>query len=526
MASAKKAKADAPVEFRSLDGSGNNLADVGMNAAGAAFDRSTPAHFADGVSVPLDGFPNARDISNTVVAGESPDNPQGLSGYIYAWGQFIDHDLDLMKGGGPDFSVTGSDGVTIPVLRTADAPGTGAGTGVPAADVNLISGWLDGSMIYGSDLATANHLRAQDGSGHLRTSEGDNLPIENGLFLAGDVRAQENPSLTALQTLFVREHNFQVDKLHGEHPEWNGDQLYNQARAIVGAEIANITYEEFLPHVVGKHAIAKYHGYDPSVDASITEEFAGAAYRWGHSTVSEETSHLSNDRVETNVRELKDVFFQDANEFVGPNLNGADETLRHLTDDLAPAMDIHIVEDLRNFLVDPPNAIDLAATNIQRQHDIGTGTLNETRTALGLTPYTDFGQITSDQATVEALKTAFGTVDKIDLWTGGLAESSVQGALLGQTFGKIVADQFQDLRDGDRLWFENQLDKQAVKEIQKTTLADVIMRDTDTTPAFNIQKDVFVSFDGGKPHGNKHVVASAVDDTNAHLDIHQLDLLA
>src|SRR5215217_5681086 len=181
MASAKKAKGDAAVEFRSFDGSGNNVADPSMNAAGSAFDRSTPAHFADGVSIPLDGFPNARDISNIVVQGESPENPQGLSGMIYAWGQFVDHDLDLMKGGGPDFSVTGSDGVTIPVARTADAPGTGSGTGVPAADVNLITGWLDGSMIYGSSAATANHLRAQDGSGHLLTSDGDNLLIENGL---------------------------------------------------------------------------------------------------------------------------------------------------------------------------------------------------------------------------------------------------------------------------------------------------------------------------------------------------------
>jgi peroxidase len=523
--------APAPVEFRTIDGSGNNLVDLGMNAAGAAMERSTPAHFADGVSVPLDGFPNPRDISNIVVQGESPDNPQGLSGYIYAWGQFIDHDLDLMKGGGPDFSVHGSDGVTVPVARAADAPGTGPGTNVPAAAVNNITGWLDGSMVYGSDAATADHIRAHDGSGHLLTSAGNNLPIENGMFLAGDVRAQENPSLTALQTLFVREHNFQVDKLHAAHPDWDGEHLYQQARAIVGGEIENITFSEFLPHVVGKHAIDKYHGYDPHVDASITEEFAGAAYRWGHSTVSEETSHLSNDRVETDIRELKDVFFQNVKDFEAGG--GADATLRHLSDDLAPAMDVHIVEDLRNFLADPPNAIDLAATNIQRQHDLGTGTLNETRAALGLKPYTDFSQITNDKATVDALKAGFGTIDKVDLWTGGLAEKSVKGALLGETFGKIVADQFQDLRDGDRLWFENQLDKATVKEIQHTTLADVILRDTDTTPAFGLQKDVFVSFDAGKAHPPKAIqslvsaVETAVDAIQHKIDgLHHFDLFA
>lgn len=518
----------APIEFRTIDGSGNNLADPTMNAASVAMDRSTPAHFADGISVPLDGFPNARDISNIVVKGESPDNPFGFSGYVYAWGQFIDHDLDLMKGGGPDISVTGSDGVVVPVARAADAPGTGPGTDHPAAAVNKISGWLDASMIYGSDAATANHLKAADGSGHLATSAGNNLPIENGMFLAGDVRAQENPSLTALQTLFVREHNFQVDKLHAAHPDWTGDHLYDMARAIVGGEITNITYKEFLPKVVGNNVIPKWHGYDSHVDASITEEFAGAAYRFGHSTVSEETSKLDNNRTEHDILALKDAFFQDPAAFAANG--GADAVLRHLSDDLHPKMDVHIVEDLRNFLADPPNAIDLAATNIQRQHDLGLGTLNETRAALGLKPYTSFDQITDDKATVDALHTAFGTVDKVDLWTGGLAEKSANGGEVGQTFGKIIANQFDALQTGDRLNFHNQLDKATVKEIEKTTLADIILRDTDTTQAFNLQKDVFVSSDGG--HGNGHGVgvAGAAGASGApgavaiNFDLHGVDL--
>ena len=64
-------------------------------------------------------------------------------------------------------------------------------------------------------------------------------------------RAAENPGLTALQTLFVREHNYQVDQLALQHPDWTGDHLYQEARAIVGAEIAHITYDEFLPKLLG-----------------------------------------------------------------------------------------------------------------------------------------------------------------------------------------------------------------------------------------------------------------------------------
>ena len=81
-----------------------------------------------------------------------------------------------------------------------------------------------------SDAATAASLRTSDG--HMKTSAGNNLPIDpnSGMFLAGDVRADENPDLTSLQILFVREHNFQIDRLHELHPNWSGEQLY-QMRA-------------------------------------------------------------------------------------------------------------------------------------------------------------------------------------------------------------------------------------------------------------------------------------------------------
>src|SRR5215510_8289802 len=54
------------VEFRSIDGSGNNVTNGQLNAAGADFTRIGPAHFADGISAPVDG-PNPRMISNVVV---------------------------------------------------------------------------------------------------------------------------------------------------------------------------------------------------------------------------------------------------------------------------------------------------------------------------------------------------------------------------------------------------------------------------------------------------------------------------
>jgi hypothetical protein len=485
------------IEYRSFDGSGNNLGDTTMNAAGSDFTRIGPARFSDGVIAMVTDAPNARTVSNIVVDGNGDlRNPEGLSGMMYAWGQFVDHDLDLSFSDGKthiDIAIPANDPTltasSISMTRALIDPATGH-DGKPAAAINRITGWLDGSQIYGSDATTAASLRTADG--HMITSAGDNLPIVNGQYVAGDIRVQENPDLTSLQVLFVREHNYQVDKLAAEHPDWTGDHLYQQARAIVSAEIAHITYDEFLPHLLGSNAIGPYRGYNPNVDATITEEFAGAAFRFGHSIVSADLQKIDEQGGDLGpALSLKDAFFQSTADFAADG--GAAGHLRHLAGDLSNALDVHIVDDLRNFLDVPPVAMDLAAINIQRGRDLGLGTLNETRVALHLNPYTDFSQITSDATTAAALKAAYGNVNAIDLWMGGLAENHSPGAMIGETFGLIIAQQFNNLRAGDRLWYENQgLDPRTLDEIEDTTLSDLILRNTDTQ---NMQSDAFVFYD-------------------------------
>jgi len=487
---------EATVNFRPIDGASNDPGGQSFNATNTDFARIGEANFADGISSLVDG-PNPRTISNVVVGeGDAAvPNAEGLSGFMYAWGQFIDHDLDLARSDGtthmdvqiPAGDPNFPDGSSISITRAVIDPATGAGTGHPATAVNSITGWLDASMIYGSDDQTAASLRLPDG--HLKSSAGGNLPIVDGAFVAGDVRVAENPSLTALQTLFLREHNQQVDLLHAQHSEWTGDQLYNQARAIVNAEIAHITYSEFLPHLLGPDALGDYQGYDPSVDPRITLEFAGAAFRFGHSIVSEDTERIDNFGAVTGpALDLKDTFFMTPAEFASDG--GADGFLRHLGSDESQAMDARIVDDLRNFLFDSPVSMDLAAINIQRGHDLGLPTLNDTREALGLTPYSDFSQITDDQGTVSTLEKAFGTVDEIDLWTGGLSERHAADAMVGETFQQIIAHQFEVLRDGDPFWYQNQgLDAQTFANIGNTTLSDIIERNTDTIA---MQDDAFV----------------------------------
>jgi len=125
--------------------------------------------------------------------------------------------------------------------------------------------------------------------------------------------------------------------------------------------------------------------------------------------------------------------------------------------------------------------------------------------ALGLKAYTSFTEISSDPAIAASLQAAYGSVDKLDLWIGGLAENHGQGAMVGETFQIIIANQFEALRDGDRLWYENQgFDRRTLNQINDTQLSDLILLNTDVE---HIQNDVFRYVDR---HGSDSVVDPSV----------------
>lgn len=98
-------------------------------------------------------------------------------------------------------------------------------------------------------------------------------------MVAGDVRANENIGLTSIHTLFAREHNRIVDEL----PDYLDEEIKFQiARKVVTAQQQYITYNEFLP-AMGVD-LDPYHGYDETVDPSISNEFATVGYR-AHSLI-------------------------------------------------------------------------------------------------------------------------------------------------------------------------------------------------------------------------------------------------
>jgi peroxidase len=532
--------------FRSYDGTGNNLAHPDWGSTGEALLRVGPVRYADGISAPAPqggvGRPSARVISNTIVAQTTPDrviSDRLLSAMAYGWGQFIDHDMDLTSNavpaepfnipvptGDPFFDPNGTGTQVIFFNRSEHVPGTGTSTSNPRQQPNDITAFLDASMVYGSDPVTAGALRTHSG-GRLKSSPGpdgvigtadDWLPFNNQtyfpgfhetggdgtgafhiandahivpdsqLFMAGDVRVNENIELTSLHTLFMREHNRIADALRADNPSFSDETLYQLARRQVGAEIQVITYKEWIPAVLGSNALPAYVGYNPTVNPGIATEFSTALFRVGHSMLGDDVEFIANDG--TPVRDgisLADAFFNP------PQLTqqGISPILKYLGSDPSSEIDNSITDPVRNFLFGPPGAggFDLASLNIQRGRDHGIANYNAVRVAYGLPAVTSFSQISSNPTIQAKLQQLYQNVDNIDLWVGALAEDHVAGSSTGRLIRAGLIDQFTRLRDGDRFWYQLVYSPadQAFLENNRT-LADLIRLDT---AADVIQDNIF-----------------------------------
>lgn len=484
---------EMPSEVRSIDGTGNNPNDHFWGSVGQRLIRMASAAYGDGIST-LAGAdrPSAREVSNVLSEMNIGQvlNDRGLSAFVYVWGQFIDHDLGLSESdehgeaidiavpeGDLWFDPTGSGEAVIPMTRTPIAEGTGTSVDNPAQQFNQITAFIDGSMVYGSDAATAERLRTFVG-GRMAISEDGLLPMdESGMVIAGDVRASENVGLTAIQTLFVREHNRLADEISGSDPEATDEEIYQRARLVVTGLIQSITYNEFLPALLGEHAMEPYRGYDASVNPGIANEFSTAAFRLGHSVLRDEVGFMSNDgRESQDEMELKDAFFHASM----LEETGIDSLLKYDASVWAQEVDLGVVDSLRNFLFGPPGAggLDLVAMNIQRGRDHGLSDYNSTREAYGLNRVESFDQITSDVSLQQKLTSLYGSVDNIDLWVGLMAEDHQDDASVGELTSKIIADQFRRTRDGDRFFYRNVLNDLEIESLERSTLADVIERNT------------------------------------------------
>ncbi|MEM1186656.1 MAG: peroxidase family protein [Planctomycetota bacterium] len=499
-----------PVDFRNIDGTDNNLANPTWGAAGVPMIRTAPYGYSDGADAPAGADrASARAVSNAVAAAiAAKANDKDASDYLWQWGQFLDHDIVETPVGDEEFDIAVPLGDVFfdPFSTGTQVISLDRSTGVVVdgkrEQQNNITAYIDGSVVYGSEHDRADWLRTFDGDGTLKVSEGNLLPFNtDGLhnapsdhdptfFLAGDIRASEQAALTAIHTLFVREHNRRAAQIRTQQPNLSGDDVYEQAKAITTAHIQAVTYNEFLTLLLGRGAIQPYGGYDDSINAGISNEFATAAYRVGHTMLSETLQRYGPGMLPhyAGHLDLADAFFD-------PDVTvefGIEPLLRGLCRQNAQEIDNEVVDAVRNFLFGPPGAggFDLASLNIQRGRDHGLASYNEIRAAFGRPPANTFAQVTSNASLQASFASVYDSPDDIDAWVGLLAEDHKPGAMVGETLRRVIRDEFVRLRDGDRFWYERYLPGHLVNEVRNTRLGDIINRNLEDG-GDNLPRDVF-----------------------------------
>ena len=376
-------------------------------------------------------------------------------------------------------------------------------------NMNIISGLLDTSNVYGSDTKVATCLRSFE-DGKLLVDENGLLPVAGasaGGFgvQAGDARAPEMPALSAMHALWMREHNRICDLIKQKKPFATDEYLYQNARRILNAEFQNVVYSEQIPIVEGPASIEKYNlgisvdgtSYNPKVNPSILAEFSTASNRYGHSLVQ--------GRVDVHNIDLSyDHTYQLADNLLNPaeyNGNGFDKIIAGLTQQPSQKFDrlmtIDLTQRMFRGIFTPPGAdygLDLASLNIQRGRDHGLPSYYELYNLIGDSsdPHRDMScwsrrpRVFSEE-NWNLLRNVYKHPRDIELFSGGLLDERPNGLnsnpILGSMFATINSIQFSRLKDGDRFFFTHTngaagFSRNARQAIMARKMSDIICDNT------------------------------------------------
>uniref|UniRef100_A0A1S4GUJ9 Peroxidase n=2 Tax=Anopheles gambiae TaxID=7165 RepID=A0A1S4GUJ9_ANOGA len=556
-------------KYRSLDGTCNNYKHPAWGSSLTGFQRLLPPVYENGFNSPIgwnrsavyNGYrkPSARLVSTSLISTSTITPDDRITHMVMQWGQFLDHDLDHAI---PSVTSESWDGVDckktceyaapcypidippgdpriqnrrcIDFVRSSAVCGSGMtsiffGSVQPREQINQLTAFIDASQVYGYTETFAQELRnLTTEQGLLR--DGPHFPQQKPLlpfsaptdgmdcrrdldesqincFTAGDIRVNEQLGLTTMHIVWMREHNRLAEQLHRINPHWDGDKLYYESRKIVGAIMQHITYEHWLPMVLGERGMAQlgeYRGYDSNVNPTIYNEFATAAFRFGHSLINP-ILHRLNDSYQPIPQghlPLHKAFFAPWRLMYE---GGVDPLLRGLY--TVPAKlkksNQNLNTDLteRLFEVAHAVALDLAAINIQRSRDHALPGYNDYRKLCGMKVAQEFEDLSgeiADPLVRQKLKELYGHPSNIDLWVGGILEDQLPGAKMGPLFTCILVRQFRALRDGDRFWYENEVFKpEQLAQIKRASLGRIICDNGDNITTITDNVFVLPSKQGG-----------------------------
>ncbi|XP_051850149.1 lactoperoxidase [Antechinus flavipes] len=541
--------------YRTITGECNNRKDSTLGSSNRALARWLPAEYEDGISRPYgwtpgkkkNGFllPLVRDVSNHIASylNEDDDFDPFWSLILMQWGQWVDHDLDFA----PDTELMVSEhtkeqcdehciqedncfpimfppgdpklnkqGLCMPFFRAGFVCPTHPFKSLTREQINALTSFLDASMVYGPEPLLATKLRntssplglmavneefSDDGLAFLPFDNKNPSPckfinVTAGVpcFLAGDSRANEQALLSIFHTLFVREHNRLARELKKLNPHWDGEKIYQETRKIVGAITQVITFEHYLPLVLGEELekeLPEYQGYDESEDPRIANVFT-LAFRFGHTEVPSFIYRL-DEHYEPSGSEAKlplnTLFF---NTWRIVKDGGIDPFVRGMLVKPSKLLKQNkmMSSELRDKLFQPTQKIhgfDLAAINLQRGRDHGLPGYNSWRRFCGLSQPKTVEELSvvlgNNRKLAQKFMDLYGTPDNIDLWIGAIAEPFVRGGRVGPLLSCILGKQFRKIRDGDRFFWKKPgvFTPQQQEALKKVSFSFIVCENTHIT---------------------------------------------
>ncbi|CAI5441932.1 unnamed protein product [Caenorhabditis angaria] len=541
--------------YRTYTGWCNNLKNPSKANTFTELKRVFSPQYTDSIDFPRsrssngNPLPSPRTISNVVHHARKIEHKQ-YSHLLMEFGQFIDHDIthspvDQNTDGTPlnctacdSFNTVSPSCFPIPVPRDdlMFPPGSCLSfvRSLPAQktlgyrnQMNQITAYLDGSVMYGSTKCEGDRLRTFE-NGKLKVTRLTSSSSHYGLtlsqsnaaeqdgcvsspdfpcFIAGDDRNSQQTLLIAVHSVFHREHERVSTILSNINPHWGDEKVYQETRKFISAQFSNIVYSHYLPIVIGETYTDKYDlrplikgyykGYDENCDASILQPFATSAFRL-HSTITRFTP------MHENILKPATMVVDLASEFINMTKiyqpNSVEKIIGGLSGKRQMQTDRHVDDSVRNFLFSdrgrPGTGLDLISINIQRGRDHGIAPYNYYREYCKLEPLLSFHSFFADinPEGLEVLAKVYESPEDIDLFTGIFSEILIPGAIVGPTAACIIAEQFKRLKNCDRFYYENgdnpdtRFTEAQLNEIRKTTLSSLICANTKLT---KIAKDVF-----------------------------------
>lgn len=480
----------------------------------------------------------------------------GLNEFHQFFGQLLTHDMaEAALGRGGPFPPDGIPGpiggIPFPSFaRTPFEDGTGTSAGNPREQINEETSFLDLSMVYGNREELTELFRMDvDGQQSAYLLMGDDnmlptigevadnagmdpfdvfrafttanfagLPNPNDpdleladivdLYFIGDNRVAQTPLLISQHQIWARNHNYWVEELEKKHADWTQDELFEAARALNEAEWQSVVYDEYLKHLLGENAITEFSGYNPTVDPRVINEWTTVAFRFGHDQTSTNQTPLNEDGSRAEIMNFAFVAFTLAEAFRAgeDGVQSADEFdawIRGMLSGDTQEIDGLIGDGNRNTLFGIPGpggqvqTVDLNTIDILRGRDHGVHEFNELRQALGLDAYESFDQFGAlngiDADRLQKLKDLYGDdIDMLDSLVGGLMEAKYGDSQLGETFTVLTVMQFENVRDGDKLFYLERFadNPELLEMIESTSMTDILYRVTDIDYLY---RDAFLS---------------------------------